>query len=326
MKLSDLGEFGLIAAIKEQFRDFSSEKGVEGIGDDCAIIPKDGNYSYVITTDMLVEGKHFLMDKISPLELGYKSLAVNISDVAAMGAIPKFSLLSLAISKDTDATWCSDFIKGFHSLSAQHNVLLIGGDTTAAENGHTTISVTAIGEVENKNIKRRSAAKKGDIIAVTCCLGDSALALQLMLQGEIPEESLKEKHNKPTPQVKEGIWFGTREEIHAMMDISDGIASDIGHICKLSGCGAVIHTERIPYSATFEKICTERGFDKVNLALSGGEDYGLLVTIDSVQFETIKEQYIGVLYPIGEITDSGRTDYTNGNGEIIRQKIGFRHF
>lgn len=326
MRLSDLGEFGLIAEIKEQFVNFSVPTDVEGIGDDCAVIPKDEKFSYVITTDMLVEGKHFLTNKISAFELGYKSLAVNISDVAAMGAAPKFSLLSLGVSKESDAEWCRDFIKGYHSLSAQYGVLLLGGDTTAAETGHMTISVTVLGEIENRNIKRRSSAQKGDIIAVSGHLGDSALALQLMMQGETPCNELLKKHNMPSAQVVEGIWFGAQEEVHAMMDISDGVSSDIEHICRLSSCGAKIYTNAIPYSDIFNKICSERHFDKLALSLSGGEDYVLLLTIDGAKFEEFKQRYSGIIYPLGEITDSGKVEYIGSDDQKIEQKRGFRHF
>lgn len=325
MYLKDLGEFGLIDQIKDRFKNMVVA-GVEGIGDDCAVIPIDNTRSYVVTTDMLVEGKHFLLDKISPGELGYKSLAVNISDVASMGATPRFSLLSLSVHKESTSEWCEEFIKGYHKLSAEHNILLIGGDTTAADSGHMTISVTAIGEVENINIKRRNAAKVDDIIAVNTLLGDSSLALRMMLEGLTVEPSLMAKHNAPSPCVKDGIWFGTKESVGAMMDISDGISSDIRHICNLSGCGATIFTHALPSSDALKQRCREMNWNEYDFTLSGGEDYGLLMTINSSKFESLKREYFGTLYPIGVITSGCEVQYINSECKTVTQKLGFNHF
>lgn len=325
MNVKSLGEFGLIAEIKRKFEDIVPD-GVEGIGDDCAVIPKDEFSSYVVTTDMLVEGRHFLLDKISPQELGYKSLAVNISDVASMGAVPRFTFLSIAIPPETDKKWCEDFIEGYHSLSAEYNIALLGGDTTATDKGHLTISVTAVGEVENRNIKRRSAASIGDLIVVNTMLGESALALKMMMAEEYIEPELLKKHNRPSPQIKEGVWLGSRAEVHAMMDISDGVSSDLEHICKLSGYGATIYMDKIPHSDILKQRCAEHGWDPLNFSLSGGEDYGLLMTIDATRFELLKSDYFGELFPIGVITDGDKIEYINVLGEKIAQNKGFRHF
>lgn len=325
MDLKSIGEFGLISIIKEKFEN-SMAAGVEGIGDDCAVIPRSETTSYVVTTDMLVEGKHFLKDKITPHDLGYKSLAVNISDVASMGAKPCFVFLSLAIPPTTSMSWCEDFIEGFHKLSKEYNVFLLGGDTTSADEGHITISVTAVGEVKNSNIKRRSAAQMGDIIAVNTTLGDSALALKLMLLGiEVPADLLA-RHNTPKPQIEAGVWFGGRVAVRAMMDISDGVASDLEHICKLSSCGAVINTDLIPHSETMKQVCNTYNLQPLDFSLSGGEDYGLLLTIDREEFETLREEFKGELYPIGEIKEGSGISYTNSKGVEIVQKTGFRHF
>lgn len=325
MNVNSIGEFGLIAEIKRKFENLVPA-GVEGIGDDCAVIPKDEFSSYVITTDMLVEGRHFLLDKISPKELGYKSLAVNISDVASMGATPKFTFLSIAIPPNTDKKWCEDFIEGYHSLSEYYNIALLGGDTTATDNGHMTISVTAIGEIKNSNIKRRSAARVGDVIVVNTMLGESSLALKMMMDGEQVEPELMKKHNKPLPKINEGIWLGNRSEVHAMMDISDGVSSDLEHICDLSGCGAKIFTDLIPHSKILKQRCTERGWEPLNFSLSGGEDYGLLMTVEASAFEALKSDYFGELFPIGVITEDNKIDYVNISENKIVVNSGFRHF
>lgn len=328
MSIKKLGEFGLIEEIKKRFSTFNSDT-TQGIGDDCAIIPKNDEISYVITTDMLVEGKHFILDNISSFELGHKSLAVNISDVASMGATPYCSFLSFALSNEVDEQWCRGFIDGYYSLSHQYNIPLLGGDTTSANDGALTISVTAIGEVKNSNIKLRSMAKVGDIIAVTSNLGDSALALKLMLGGEECPDDLRNFHNKPNPHIKQGEWLGAQSAVNAMMDISDGVASDITHICKLSECGAKINTSVIPHSERLKEICENRQLNILDFSLAGGEDYSLLLTVSPSKFEGLKQEFDNLfkenITAIGEITESG-ISYINSSGKVVEQKLGFRHF
>lgn len=329
MELKNIGEFGLISEIKRKFIDMVPSD-VEGIGDDCAVIPKNDRYSYVVTTDMLVEGKHFLIDKISPFELGHKSLAVNLSDVAAMGATPRFSFLSLAIPGTISQEWCFEFLRGYHSLSEKYDVALLGGDTTSASVGSVTISVTVIGEMKKNDVKRRSKAQVGDIIAVTAKLGDSALALKLMTNNKATSATLFSAHNTPEPQVKQGIWLGRHKAVNAMMDISDGVSSDITHICNLSEKGAIIFTDKIPHSEELLCECELNNWNPLDFSLSGGEDYALLMTIDKNEFENIKRNYQKELqediYPIGVITSEQTINYKNKNDENIVQNIGFRHF
>lgn len=328
MELKNIGEFGLIAEIKRKFAEMVSSD-VEGIGDDCAVIPKNDRYSYVVTTDMLVEGKHFLMDKISPFELGHKSLAVNISDVASMGAVPRFSFLSFALPPTISEEWCSEFLRGYHELSEKYNVALLGGDTTSASVGAVTISVTVIGEMKKSDIKRRNAARVGDVIAVSSNLGDSALALRLMLEGKEVSSDLMAAHHTPEPHVKQGVWLGRHKAVHAMMDISDGVASDITHICQLSSKGADLFTDKIPHSDELLLVCELNQWNKLDFSLAGGEDYALLMTIDKKEFEGIKaglKNECGTdLYAIGEVTSEG-IQYLDVNKKIVEQNIGFRHF
>lgn len=330
MELKEIGEFGLISDIKKKFENMIPN-GVEGIGDDCAIIPKDENSSYVITTDMLVENIHFLMEKISAYQLGYKSLAVNISDIASMGATPCFSFLSFALSPTISSEWCREYIEGYHSLSSKYNIPLLGGDTTATVEHSATISITAIGEVLNSNIKRRSGAKVGDIIAVTSTLGESAAALRQILSDEDCPLILKNRHNMPRPHIGEGKYLGANPYVHAMMDISDGVSSDIRHICKLSGVGAIIYTESIPHSFELLELSKLKKWNILDLSLSGGEDYSLLLTIDKNKFTSVKDGLKAscdtVLYQIGEVTSqSNGIKYIDSLGSEVKLVVGFEHF
>ncbi len=326
MNLKSIGEFGLIAAIKEQFAALNHE-GVRGIGDDCAVIPLSATKSLVITTDMLVESKHFLLDKISPYELGYKSLAVNISDVAAMGAKPYVSLLSLALSDDISQEWTAKFSEGYHDISKQYGIALIGGDTTAAPTGGVAISVTAIGVIDNDKIKYRSGASVGDIVAVTAPLGASSMALKLILEGGEPPKKLLQAHYMPEPMIYQGEWLSKEVGVTAMMDISDGVASDIRHISTLSGCGIEIDIKAVPICEEVDAICKARGWNPESFALSGGEEYSLLITVNSDTFEDIKYRYMNHfgcgLYPIGRCVEGNSISYINATGDI---NDGFTHF
>ena len=239
----DMTEFGLIDTIRDMFAAIP-RNGFDGIGDDCTVFPLGSGESLVFTADLLAENIHFLRRATSARELGRKSLAVNLSDVAAMGARPIATLLSLAIPHDLPEGWIEDFMEGYRDLSAQYDVGLVGGDTTASDSG-LVVNVTAIGRIADSHIKRRSDARPGDLIAVGGSLGESGAGLRDILAGRY-DTPLAQIHRNPAPQVAEGIWLGERPEVHAMMDISDGIASDLRHILHQSGVGAEVDTECIP--------------------------------------------------------------------------------
>ncbi|MFI3331096.1 MAG: thiamine-phosphate kinase [Rikenellaceae bacterium] len=277
-------EFGFIEQIKSLFLNLGDEN-IEGIGDDCAIIPVSEDESFVITTDILVEDVHFLISAISAYELGRKSLAVNLSDVASMGSRAVASMLSIAVSSELRGEWLSEFMRGYHSLSLEHNVKLIGGDTSSSK-GKIAINVVAIGRVENKNIKKRSAAKVGDGIYVVGKLGESAKGLQDILHGD-NTSYLAKIHNTPRAQLLEGEYLGGCSEVNAMIDLSDGLASDLGHILELSGVDARVDLDAVPTDFDYQT------------AVCGGEDYKLLFTSKDEKF---MENYKGEqIYKIGEI-------------------------
>ena len=260
-------EFGFIDHIKELFAALP-DNGFEGIGDDCAVLPVGEGESLVFTTDMLAEGVHFLRSATSPRELGRKSLAVNLSDVASMGARPVATLLSLSLPADTAGTWAEEFMLGYRELSEAFGVTLAGGDTTRSAAG-ITINVTAIGRIADAHIKRRSGARPGDAILVAGELGLSGAGLHDILAGRYDTPAAA-AHRNPQPQVAEGIWLGARSEVHAMMDLSDGLASDLGHILDRSSAGAEVELSLIPVAP---------GSD-LRTAACGGEDYKLLLTAD----------------------------------------------
>ncbi|MGQ9620712.1 MAG: thiamine-phosphate kinase [Bacteroidales bacterium] len=332
MKLSELGEFGFINRISEMFRDLQMP-GTLGIGDDCAIIPYSDTEDYVITTDLLIEEIHFLRDRITPYELGYKSLAVNLSDIAAMGAIPVASFLSIGIPAGYDVEYLDLFLNGYKVLSQKYNVPLLGGDTTKSGK-HFMINVGVTGKCGKGNARLRSMAQSGDIICITGFLGDSAGGLEILLSN-LPEneDNLKliKSHHLPEPQINEGIWLAKHPQVHAMMDISDGISSDLSHILKASRKSAIINLDKLPVSATLNKVASKYGWDIDKLATSGGEDYVLLCTVEADYFDKISSEFYAVfnknLFRIGEITDGESIIKWKKNGkDIILSRHGYDHF
>ncbi len=312
-----MGEFEFIETIRRSFEGIG-DGAITGIGDDCAVIPQSGGESFVVTTDMLVEGVHFLRHATSARELGAKSLAVNLSDVAAMGARPVASFLSLALPPECREEWAQEFMEGYRELSARHGVKLAGGDTTGSLGG-IAVNVTAIGRTPNERLKFRSGARPGDIVAVNGSLGESAAGLQDILAGRLDTLSAQ-IHRNPVPQVAEGEWLGGRAEVHSMIDLSDGLASDLTHILKASKVGAEVDLDAIP-----TPVATE-------LAVTGGEDYKLLLTVAPERWESLRADYrkrFGAEpRAIGRIVSSSKSGIVwIENGTPVKKKWrGFTHF
>ena len=307
-------EFGFIGDIATMFGALPHH-GFEPIGDDCTVLPM-GDEALVMTTDMLIEDVHFLREVSTPEEVGIKSLMVNISDVAAMGAKPVATLLSIALPESAQGEWSEAFMRGYHEASAKEGVALVGGDTTASKD-KIAINVVAIGRAPMANIKRRSAAEVGDIVAVTGKLGISSKGLVDIMFGDINTAAAK-AHRRAQARTTEGLWLGTRKEVHAMMDISDGIASDIKHIMELSNVGATIELEKIPTD-----------YD-IRYATTGGEDYELLLTVDKEKFDALAEEFERAtgtrLTAIGRITEDGELRWLENGSPTEMELRGFTHF
>ena len=313
MKIKELGEFGFISGLAGQFASLVPE-GYTGIGDDCAIIPAGNQFDWVVTTDLLVENVHFLLNRISPRELGHKSLAVNLSDIAAMGAKPIGSFLSVGFPASTELSVAEGIMEGYKNLSTQTATPLLGGDTTSSPDG-IVINVMVIGQCEKGAAKLRSAALPDDIVCVTGFLGDSAGGLRVLLDQLTPSDNhnaLVSCHHNPRPHLKEGRFLGALKGIHAMMDISDGIASDLLHILKASMVTAEIELSSLPISERLRNAALLNGWNHNTLATSGGEDYVLLCTVDPADYPAISEafrkEFSTDLFAIGRIGASGHPD------------------
>jgi thiamine-monophosphate kinase len=333
MKLADIGEFGLIHRIAPQFLE-NVKENVHGIGDDCAVIPQNHDESLLVTTDLLVEDIHFLRHKISAFELGHKSLAVNLSDIAAMGGTPTAAFLSIALPKDISVEWLDDFFAGLNKLSRETSTPLLGGDTTKSAGG-VIINIAVLGTAHNDVIKYRSTAKPGDVICVTDFVGDSGGGLNIILNNledaSNPDvQALITAHFLPRPFLAEGRWLAQQAAVHAMLDVSDGIDSDIQRIMEESQVGAHVNIEHIPISDSLKTIAAQHHWNATEIAATGGEDYCLLCTIAPGMYDHIRidfeREFGNPLFCIGEITDGHALTYFQDGQKVDFAKHGWDHF
>jgi thiamine-monophosphate kinase len=324
--LKNLGEFGLIERIARQI---TTGKGVIlGIGDDAAAFePSPGRLS-LITSDMLIEGIHFDLSLCDPLSLGKKALSVNLSDIAAMGGEPRHFLLSMAIPPAMTLDFLDNCVTGMLQRAEQFGVTLIGGDTCASPDT-LVLSLTVLGEQFPDRIVRRCGARPGDRICVTGTIGDSALGLRLLKQGEREGNPIL-RHLDPLPRVLEGRALAEAYIPSAMIDLSDGLLADLGHILDLSAAGARIHTEALPLSADFREHFPAIGEEALSLALAGGEDYELLFTVppEKIHAALLLLQKLGTpVAVIGTITEERTVAVIGPDGsELSLDKKGFNHF
>jgi thiamine-monophosphate kinase len=309
MTLKEIGEFGFIKKISQGCL-IRPDNIVRAIGDDAAAFSTDHRQISLITTDLLVERVHFLRSAISGFELGYKSLAVNLSDIAAMGGTAREAFISIAIPEDCPLEYIETLYDGMKHLAARFDVNILGGDTTSSRTD-LIINIAVYGTVAREELLCRNSAKPGDIIFSTGCLGDSKAGLHLILNGITPDDDdldlLLKAHLHPEPHLREGRFLARRPGVHAAIDTSDGLSSDLGHIVEESGVGATLYAEKIPLSESLQKFCGRFGFDPVDFALSGGEDYTLLCTAAPQNADAIarefQTEFRRPLFQLGEITN-----------------------
>ncbi|MEA5115041.1 MAG: thiamine-phosphate kinase [Geobacteraceae bacterium] len=324
--LKSLGEFGLIDRIARCVTDGA---GVAlGIGDDAAAVAHSAGNLSLITTDMLVEGVHFDLSFCDPFSLGRKSLSVNLSDIAAMGGTPRHFLLSMAVPPSADLALLDDLIRGMMQRATEFGVSLIGGDTCSSPD-RLVLSLTVLGEQLPEKIVRRSGAGPGDNICVTGTVGDSALGLKLLKNGE-RDDFLISRHLDPTPRVREGRALADACIPSAMIDLSDGLLADLQHILDSSSAGARLREADIPLSPHFLARFPAMDDEARTMALSGGEDYELLFTVPPIRMPDLFSlmQELGTpVAVIGSVTETNGLSVvdTDGNQLPLRKK-GFNHF
>lgn len=332
MKISELGgEAALINLIRDKFGTTGEGELALGIGDDAALISVDDKY-IVVTADLLVENTHFRMDINEPYLLGWKSMAVNISDVAAMGGTPTYSFVSIGLP-DIEVSVVERIYEGMYDCSNAFGSVIAGGDTVSSEDG-IIINVTQLGEVEKDFTVKRNNAKAGDAILVTNTIGDSLAGLQLLLQFGLEESRrinsyLVEKHLKPEPKVMESRAAVKTGKVHSMMDLSDGLSSDITKLCDAAGVGARIYAQALPVSEDLHIAAARLDADVTYLAAAGGEDYELLLTCgprDAQNIINAIKSTGSTAKTIGEIIDERGIVLVDSNGNEKSMPGAWKHF
>ena len=312
MKIKEIGEFGLINRITKKPK---NKDILVGIGDDAAVV-KTKKGLQVLTTDTLVEGDHFRQEWFSPKQIGMKAIEINVSDIAAMGAIPNFVLVSIALPKGLNLKFVEDLYKGMWKTCNKYNIEIIGGNMTHSE--HIVISITMTGVVEKKNLSLRRGAKSGDLIFVSGYLGYGKAGLQLFQNNLRGFEKVKKNYLEPKANLDIGLKIAPY--VNSMIDISDGLAPEIWHICDESKCGAIIYKDKIPIKDDVRKVAKTLDEDEYDYALFGGEDFELVYTVSKENLGKVN----GFL--VGEITKN-KNVFLSYKGKVKKLvKTGYDHF
>jgi len=332
MKLDEIGEFGFIDRIAP-LGNIRSEGVVKGIGDDCAVIALDGPDYLLVTTDLIVERVHFLKDWGTPEQIGAKALAANLSDIAACGGIPRDAFISIAVPRDVDVEWLDALYQGMSDLARTHRVNLLGGDTTASRHD-LVINIALTGLVRPEEVLLRHTAHAGDVIVLTGPTGESGAGCEILLgnlhTAEQIASSLIRAHLEPRPHLREGRLLATSGSCTAAIDVSDGLSSDLGHLCLDSHLGAILYEDRIPISERLIAAAATMGKDPLDWVLNGGEDYVLLAAVKADSLEKLSERFRhagATLLPIGEFTSSSNMILKRADGSAQDlNRGGWDHF
>lgn len=321
----NISEFQFIDKIKDYF---PSPESTLGIGDDCAVIPYSDEEFYLVTTDALIEDVHFSLSAISYKALGWKSVAVNLSDIAAMGGITKYLFISIAIPKKTNSDEIFSFYEGVKEIVSEYQVFLLGGDTTSSKD-RLCISITAIGTCFKDKILLRTGAKPGDYIYVTGTLGDSSAGLLLSQSPKQSysqsEEYLMNRHFHPTPRLKEINYLVNHYQLNSAIDISDGLSSDLNHILQGSQLGAKVNWTAIPKSKELQSVLKGKPLEEA--VLNGGEDYEILFSSpDIIDLDLFFKETGTILSQIGFIHNEKGIGLTKEGFVEKLEPLGYDHF
>jgi len=323
VKVSELGEFGLIDLLAKMAGG-GDERMLIGIGDDAAAWQGDDSIQ-LASVDSFIEGVHFTPETTPWQDVGWKALAVNISDIAAMGGIPRYALVALSLPDDTEVDNVTALYTSMLKLAKQYGVTIVGGDISRAP--LVAIAVTILGNSPTKKILTRSSAKAGEVVAVTGKLGAAAAGMEVLksrrnLDPEA-ESHLKNAFLHPTPRIAEGLLL-VEQGVKTAIDISDGLVADLNQICKASRVGARLEVERVPVEPAVKAAFSEGALE---LALSGGEDYELLFTAGAEIVDKVKKAASRPVTVIGEITDGKGVSLVDKEGKPFKlAKSGWEHF
>jgi thiamine-monophosphate kinase len=336
--VADIGEFGLIERVQQRLTAGTSTDLLTGIGDDAAVYRVADGKVHIVTTDALIEGVHFDRTFVPMRHLGFKALAVNVSDIVAMNGTPRFATIALGLPHNISVEMAEAFYDGLDEAATLYGVTIIGGDMTASQ--RLVISVTVIGEAPEERVVRRSGARPGDLICVSGDLGSSFAGLKVLLdqkkrmerEGDAFKPALDDfpyvirRHLRPAARLDlvRG-WEQAGVRPNALIDISDGLASELHHLCKQSGTGALVHAATIPIDLETRHVADQVGEDVDTFALFGGEDYELLFALSEDDLERLPSDSFTV---IGHFTppDEGIQLKTPEGGTIPLDAQGYAHF
>jgi thiamine-monophosphate kinase len=331
MKEKQLSEIHFIEEIHKENRIFNHTTSMLGIGDDCSV-QEIGDKQYLLnTTDLMLEDVHFLRSKITASDLGGKLVEVNVSDIAAMGGVPTSAFFSAALPSDFTRDDCRQLIKGLNEKLREYAIDLLGGDTTHSSE-KIVLNLHVQGLVAKDHIKLRSTAKVGDIVCLTGIVGDSAIGLEYIKNQSLENANkhyFLKQHHSPKAHLREGIWLGKHSEVHAMMDVSDGVFQDIQKMTSASQVGAEIHFDKYPFSKKGQEFFLGLSKEKYYSLINGGEDYCLLLTVKPEKFlqlsQNFKEEFGSPLYRIGEIILSPQVKFYEDGKQVLVKNLGFYH-
>lgn len=330
MRVRSIGEFGLIERIKKWVTPDDSSV-VVGIGDDAAVVEDRPDLYRLITTDAFVEGVHFRREFATPWQIGWKAMAANLSDIAAIGGEPRWAVVSVAFSETISVEEVEELYRGMNAVSSSFGCSIVGGDTSFSPD-RMLISIAVIGEVEKERLTLRRGAKIGDAICVTGELGGSEAGLQVLKEKGPTDEDVVRRHLEPRPRLREARTIGEVCRIHAMIDISDGLSSEIHHICHESRVGARLFAAKIPICPGAREIARKMGRSPMDYALGGGEDFELLFTLCPGEVERVRSHLLNNIRTpvtvIGEIVELEKGVVLVGEDGREREmpQSGYQHF
>lgn len=335
MKIEQLGEFRLIDRIQRALPIPGADVLV-GIGDDVAVLRANAERVWLATCDVQVEGTHFLREATGPRDLGRKALAINLSDIAATGGTPRFALVSLGLPNDLNVEFVDELYAGLNAEAEAYHVEIVGGNLSRSRLG-VFVDLFLLGDAPRENILLRAGARAGDRILVTGSLGDAAAGVALQLKRELSTtdaytEIARTRYNTPTARVHEGQLIGAAHVATSMIDVSDGLASDLAHICERSSVGARVFAEKLPVAEENRALARYAHGDEWHFALYGGEDYELLFTAPSAQADMLAQKItlatgtrvssIGEILPFQE----GRQLVLPDQRIVPIESLGWDHF
>lgn len=335
MRIADLGEFALIERVR-QIVAAERDDVIVGIGDDTAVLRGPGGDLLLATVDAHVEYTHFLPYLTTPAQLGRRALVVNLSDIAAMGGWPQFALVSLVLPPHTDVRWVEELYRGMRAEADRFGVLIVGGNMTGSSGG-VCIDITVLGRVAEEHLLLRSGARPGDRVLVTGSLGNAFAGLQLVFQPHLPMDSTVRQrlitcYMEPQPRLPEAAVIARSGLATAMIDISDGLSGDIGHICEQSRVGVRLWAAQLPVSAEARQVAEALHNPYWRLALEGGDDYGLCWTAPAEAADrlaaAVRQETGTMVTVIGEIVpaEQGRRLVLPDQQEIALEASAWQHF